>query len=75
VYGVSAAEFVIVACHGFPEITFAEHAVVLTKADSFPLPLRVFPSPAKLPAVAEMFARLLLDCRMGLWLMGLVPLA
>lgn len=38
---------------GFPEITFAECAVVITNADSFPLTLRVFPSPLKLPAAAD----------------------
>lgn len=60
----------------FPEITVGGRAVaIITNAHSFSLPLRVFPSPLKLPAVAEMFVRLLLDCRMGLWLMGLVPFA
>lgn len=58
---------------GLPETTFSGRAIVTTKAESFPLPLRVFPSPLKLPAVAEMFVRTLPDGRMGLCLTGRIP--
>lgn len=76
-YGVSAAEFAILGCHELVslKLLLLERAVVITSADSFAWPLLIFPTPLQTPAVAEKFVRLLLYCRMGLRLMGLIPLA